>query len=130
MQMKTLCQVILACVTLGCAPIAAFGMFDAIAENATADARHFVSGNQLLALRGDKGSVSLYVAGVMDRDSGYDALGGPSAGLSYCVPSEVTLRQATDVLIRYLDERPAERHKAAAYLVRAALIAAFPCATK
>jgi hypothetical protein len=49
------------------------------------------------------------------------------AGDRVCIPSEATLAQVRDVVIRYLQEHPEERHYAASSLSLRALVLAFPC---
>jgi hypothetical protein len=48
-------------------------------------------------------------------------------GFSACIPLTVRNPQLLDVVNQYLRANPAERHRAAAGLVAAALSAAFPC---
>jgi Rap1a immunity proteins len=85
---------------------------------------YYVTGNQLLALKSDRLAFLMYVVGVLDRDNGAQSFW---PGLKYCTPDGVTRGQAADVVLRYLEETPAERHMSAAYLVRAAFLKAYPC---
>ena len=46
---------------------------------------------------------------------------------NYCLPANVTRRQLVDVMTKYLQDNPAQRHRMAFGLVLSALEAAFPC---
>lgn len=45
----------------------------------------------------------------------------------YCIPDAAKATRGADVVCKYLADNPAQRDKNAAYLVRQALIAAWPC---
>jgi len=62
-----------------------------------------------------------YVIGVADT---YKALG---ASLVVCLPRNATEGQVGDVVLKYLDDHPEERHHKAATLALTALTLAFPC---
>ncbi|SRR6266446_6244758 len=47
-----------------------------------------------------------------------------------CGPSTATAGQLVDIVLKYLETYPEERHYNAASLVRNALMMAFPCSTK
>ncbi|UWR10889.1 Rap1a/Tai family immunity protein [Sulfitobacter mediterraneus] len=47
--------------------------------------------------------------------------------LRVCMPSDVERGQMVDVVIKYLDENPADRHGPARMLTWLALLDAFPC---
>ena len=49
---------------------------------------------------------------------------------TYCIPHEVTRGQVVDVVRKYLEERPAERHHEAIILVVKAMNLNFPCRQK
>jgi hypothetical protein len=49
-------------------------------------------------------------------------------GFRACAPEGITRRQVTDIVVKWLNENPTERHRAAVGLVAAALTKAFPCA--
>jgi hypothetical protein len=49
------------------------------------------------------------------------------AGKIHCTPTNATTGQVRDVVVRYLEEHPAERHINASALVADALREAFPC---
>lgn len=61
-----------------------------------------------------------YVKGAVDS-----ANGG-----AFCVPSGILVGQITDVVFRYLDTHPEQRHQSAHLLVITALKEKFPCAKK
>lgn len=48
----------------------------------------------------------------------------------YCIPDGVIRAQSKDVVCKYLKDNPAGRHLSGAFLVRAALSKAWPCADK
>ena len=47
--------------------------------------------------------------------------------LLFCPPSKVTLGQMTDVVIKYMNENPAQLHKSADSIVVSAISKDFPC---
>jgi Rap1a immunity proteins len=59
-----------------------------------------------------------YVAGITD------AL---QRSRTVCLPKHVTVRQARDIIIKYLRNHPEERHYSAASEIALALKQAFPC---
>jgi hypothetical protein len=87
----------------------------------------FISGNQLYKQcsfplgSADRAFCLGYVAGIAD------AFGGDG---SACVPKEVTLQQATDVIMNELRAVPRYRHITASLLAGAALGKAFRCSSK
>jgi len=85
---------------------------------------YYVSGNKLLALKNDRLAFMMYVVGVLDRDNGTQY---SWTGFKYCIPDGVTQGQAADIVVRYLEDNPSDRHFSAAYLVRAAFLKAYPC---
>lgn len=95
--------------------------------NAQGVERAFYNGNDLLELcRGPAaGQCSGYVAGVADAITGGRGL----KGWTPCMPHAVTIGQARDVAVRFLEMNPEIRHVTAAYLVARALDEAFPCPT-
>jgi hypothetical protein len=93
-------------------------MFDTIAENLQADAPSLFTGQRLHEIGGV--GLGFYVAGVVDRDM---AIGNvPATGNPYCVPGGVSASQLNDIVAKYLRDEPAQRHKAGAFLVRAAFM--------
>jgi hypothetical protein len=65
-----------------------------------------------------------YIAGILDASMG---AGKGVTGIEFCSPANVTVRQATDVVKKSLNDNPQLRHLNAATLVAAALSEAFPC---
>ncbi|MGB7655220.1 MAG: Rap1a/Tai family immunity protein [Novosphingobium sp.] len=63
-----------------------------------------------------------YLAGIVDGDS----LGEHP---HVCRPNGVTNGQAMDVVLKFLEDNPADRHYSAGPLVLLALMKAFPCPT-
>jgi hypothetical protein len=70
-----------------------------------------------------------YVHGFQSGLSIADALGfwHPNGSRAYCVPTDVTVGQATDVIVKSLEQNPETRHQDAAMLAFNALAQAFPC---
>jgi hypothetical protein len=62
-----------------------------------------------------------YIDGIMDA---YATVGPP---IDYCPPRGVTYGEVRDVVCRWVDNYPQERHKAGALLVPVALSKAWPC---
>jgi hypothetical protein len=97
-------------------------------------ASSFYDGNQLYALCTDTNRASAaltegmcrgYVMGVVDQ-----AAGQALYGQHICLPNGVSAVQATDVVVRYLRENPAERHIGAGTLAAKALGIGFPCSAR
>jgi hypothetical protein len=93
-----------------------------------------LTGNELLArckgqLNHERAWCLGYVHGFQSGLFMADALGfrGPNGNGVYCVPMNVTVTQATDVIVKSLEENPATRHDGAALLAFNALVRAFPC---
>lgn len=57
-----------------------------------------------------------------------DAMGGlsPLQGLA-CIPENVTLAQLSDVVVKWLEDNPGQRHFTAVSLVASILTETFPC---
>ncbi|MGR9168851.1 Rap1a/Tai family immunity protein [Rhizobium sp. KDH_Rht_773_N] len=103
----------------------------------------FQTGNKLRELcQGDREAVLGYVTGVIDK-SGYDLLAlealnnVPAGDIStfsrkyrmdgfICYPVGMVLRQARDIVCKYLVDHPENRQKGAEGLVQAALYDAWP----
>ena len=86
------------------------------------------SGNTLLDRCNDNENVSWgaclgYITAVSDVLNGGDVI----AGWKACNPKNVTPGQARDIVVRWLEENPKERHYSANSLVAIALSEAFPC---
>ncbi len=83
----------------------------------------FYSGNQLKEQCNKatgsygRGVCHGYVAGI--NDAGGDIL--------FCTPSNVTLGQITDMVIKYINENPAQLHNSADRIVISAISKDFPC---
>jgi hypothetical protein len=88
----------------------------------------FRNGNSLLedcqAPAGAPGSIVCagYVFAIADVQ-----LYGDIGGVRSCVPANVTGKQVIDVVTRYLQQHPEQRHYGAASLVAHALSENFPC---
>jgi hypothetical protein len=111
---------------------------------ATSAQAGFYTGNELHELcQGNREAVSGYVAGVIDKST-YDLSvlsmldQAPSGdvvtfarkyrmGGFICYPDGMILRQARDVVCKYLADHPEHRQKTAEGLVQAALYDAWPC---
>jgi hypothetical protein len=86
------------------------------------------TGNELWSLCTSKGATenSLcfgYVTAIAE------AIGQPTGvyGWRACFPEQVTRKQVVDVVTRYLDQHPEERHLTAGSLIANALAKAFRC---
>ena len=62
-----------------------------------------------------------YIMGVIDSLIVFDY---------FCLPERATQGQLRDVVVKYLDEHPAERHQRGDGLVLTAIKMAFPCPAK
>lgn len=65
-----------------------------------------------------------FVAGVSGTLS---MMSGAGKGYPYCPPQQITLGQATDIVRKYLNEHPEERHLDGITLATVALLNAFKC---
>ena len=95
----------------------------------TADAG-FYTGNILYDFMtsqvvGERGAAIAYVAGVADADE--LTVTTRRIAPPFCIPKGVTGSQATDVVKKYLEVHPEQRHYPAAGLVVVAFAEAFPC---
>jgi hypothetical protein len=89
------------------------------------NAAAFIGGNQLnedctSASRFDQGFCAGYIIAVADMAQGLKSI-------DVCLPKDVVIQQAVDVIKKYLADNPAARHYSAYTIVIAALNAAFPC---
>ena len=86
----------------------------------------FQNGNELLTLNSDanntvrKGIYIGYIEGVID------ALGG----ILICPTSEMNARQASDIVTKYLEKHPENRHLSGDLLIVRAIQEVFPCPNK
>lgn len=71
--------------------------------------------------RGKGALLTGYVVGIIDAD--YASLGSRP----YCVPDGVRGSQVQDVVWRFLEQNPKDRHLGAALIVRRSLTDAWPC---
>ena len=72
-----------------------------------------------------QGFCSGYISGVVDAIEYYQVSKG--AEKSVCVPKEVSIGQAKEIVMRYLTQHPDQRTNTASSLVWDALRNAFPC---
>lgn len=96
----------------------------------------FKSGNDLLALCEAVESEAAYfqktascrgyVTGVLDYFWTINALEGPAR--SVCMPANLTVGQAADIVTKHLKANPEIRHLTASMSVISAMVEAFPCA--
>jgi len=107
--------------TMACLPRASAEGADGVWQN----------GNQLLDACTDQtghGNIPLcygYIQGIIDMSwymTGYLKLEG-----DFCIPQEITVRQLSEIVAKYLRENPSTRHYRASLLVHIALFQAFPC---
>ena len=85
--------------------------------------RTFDTGNSLYDFcRSRSLACAGYVSGVADVMGLTEV-----SGFKACIPRDVTRRQATDVVTKWLASNPAKRNSAAPGLVAHALADAFPC---
>jgi hypothetical protein len=85
----------------------------------------FIDGNHLMKVMTsgaaeDKAFSLGYVAGVFDL----------AAGVHHCAPSNVTIRQVSDMTLETLRQIPSMRDKSADQFVIAAVKLAWPCTSK
>jgi hypothetical protein len=84
-------------------------------------APYFQTGNDFLALT--EHSRVVYVLGVIDGiGSTY-----PSKPPLFCLPAQITGKQALAVAQKYLNDQPEKLHEQAATLIALSLHTAFPC---
>jgi Rap1a immunity proteins len=86
----------------------------------------FLTGNDLFSrcsTEGNNGEISClgYIEGVADLMTALDKT---------CLSGNVTSRQATDIVMKYLRDHPESRHYSASSIAGLALQQAFPCAPK
>ena len=68
-----------------------------------------------------------YILGAADFIGAQIEAGGTQRTVGLCLPSSVTRRQKFEVVMKYLQEHPEQRHYDAAGLILSALVQAFPC---
>ncbi|MCA1381269.1 hypothetical protein I6F34_10505 [Bradyrhizobium sp. BRP05] len=106
----------------------------------------FFNGNELhtSCSFNNQSGISAYVAGVFDKTLADHAIANfhiPSSEIDrnpnlgfvsraikpFCLPETATLKQVKDVVCKWLNQNPAQRHLSGAPLVQTALAEAFPC---
>ena len=65
-----------------------------------------------------------YVIGIVDA---FEFNEGVKSGLKLCVPGGVTAGQLRDIVVRYLQNKPQDRHNAGSVIIFLAMSEAFPC---
>lgn len=87
-------------------------------------AAYFYTGNELWTFCKNESSSSclVYILSAVDMHTA-----AVEDGKFFCIPPKVTGGQIEDVVKKYLQDNPADRHKPAAFLVIDALQAVFPC---
>ena len=92
-----------------------------------AGAQGFFTGNRLnSACENDKYAVEFYMVGAFDTSVMFSGLLDDGAK-KVCLPEGVNSTQIRDVVCRYTQENPKDRHWPAAIFVWEALTDAFPC---
>jgi len=85
----------------------------------------FETGNDLLEKCRTQNPMCLgYVSGVIDASQMYQSAG---TNRLVCPPTGVTRTQVRDVVVRFLEEHPESRQRAAAVIALSAMGKAFPC---
>ena len=86
----------------------------------------FLSGNKLFdscaGVVRRPGHCTGYTTGIVDA-----LASGPIYGWEACVPEKVTAAQVRDIVVKYLQDNPQDRHYLAAGIAAKALSIAFPC---
>jgi hypothetical protein len=95
-----------------------------IPAKASLSAGNYFNGNDIYAFATSEDPVKEalfngYVSGVMDANTEI-----------LCVPVEVTLQQAADIVRKYLEQHPDIRHFAGRGFVILSITEAFPCGTE
>lgn len=88
----------------------------------------FLDGNQLheMCQAKPRNAAFGYASGALEATQ---ALKLAETDLPYCLPPKVKLRQAVEVMCKFIEDRPGDRHQYAGYLTVAAFAEAWPCAT-
>lgn len=102
-----------------------------IGSEANAD---FIDGNNLYErCQSSRTSALNYILGIVDaqefQSSILKAQGNthPNAGKIFCIPDAATAGQLTDVVCKYLADKPSKRHYTATSAVFGSFMADFPC---
>lgn len=82
----------------------------------------FMTGNNLddLCRNGNRSIVMGYAVGITDFLEG-------TAPEAICIPEGVPAKQVVDILCKYVDENPKDRHLSGDYMVILSLSESFPC---
>lgn len=83
----------------------------------------YMSGNDLYKHGKNSDLFIGYVMGIYDADRGAKA----RAVANYCVPDKVKSNQLSDVVYKYFEQNPQNRHESASYLVRTSFRNVWPC---
>jgi hypothetical protein len=107
-----------------CGPLLVAGMSAGTAREPPR--KHFLDGNQLREMcRQSLPACRGYVMGALDQDLLWTF--AQKKNDNFCWPPNVDSGQIADVVVKYLDDNPAERHYSAASLALVATMKAFPC---
>jgi hypothetical protein len=68
-----------------------------------------------------------YISGIADAMETVEHIENLPVEWSFCVPKEVTNFQLRKVVMKHMEENPADQHYGASGIVREALHNAFPC---
>ncbi len=69
-----------------------------------------------------------YIAGVIDYHTFMQSMGTTDSGVTFCLPKDATIEEASVVVMRYLKTMPEQEAFIAASTVMMALKTAYPCA--
>jgi len=123
--MKTLYYFLICCALMG-------NLMATTGSTHLENCKAFVRATDLEALEGDEisaGTCSGYLQGVLDSNGMWQQI-TESKG-AYCLPESEeyfdVFTQAVKVVVKYLEDNPAELHKNAAFPILMALSDAFPC---
>lgn len=98
-----------------------------IGSPAIAQSQDGLTGNALLRTICDRQGESTCLAYIRGVAEGLKVSEGSGAARLFCLPVGGDYGQARDVVVKYLNDHPEQRHYPAAYLVSFALTQAFPC---
>lgn len=92
----------------------------------------FMTGNDLYPKCENKEVACItYILGAVDAQEAFDEMvpagNQPSRTKYVCKPSNVNGGQILAVVMKWMQDRPSERHWPAAIIIRNAMVAAFPC---
>ncbi|MGK4476346.1 Rap1a/Tai family immunity protein [Aeromonas molluscorum] len=90
----------------------------------------YLDGNMLYERCATKEEEQNYYVNVSDCRGYITGVADILDGISFCIPHQVTRGQNADIVTKYLNEHPEDRHKDAGPLTAYALALAFPCPPK